>query len=107
MTQNINGLTVEGIRFILFSFSLKDNAKLWLNSLVAGSTHNWEELAKIFLKKFFPAQKTRQLRREIQTFQKKGGDLFCEACEHFNELLLKCLHHNLFQEDQYKHFMKA
>jgi hypothetical protein len=30
--------------------------------------HNWEELTTKFLKKFFPTQRTRQLRREIQTF---------------------------------------
>jgi hypothetical protein len=106
-TQNIHGLTAEGIRLILFPFSLKDNAKLWLNSLAAGSIHNWEELATKFLKKFFPAQRTRQLRREIQTFQQKDGDLFFEAWEHFNELLLKCPHHNLSQDDQVQAFYEG
>jgi hypothetical protein len=52
------------------------------------------------LKKFFPAQRTRQLRKEIQTFQQKDGDLFFEAWEHFIELLLKCPHHNLSQDNQ-------
>jgi hypothetical protein len=60
-TQNIHGLNVKGIRLIIFLFSLKDNAKLWLNSLAAGSINNWEELAT----KFFPAQRTRQLRRKV------------------------------------------
>jgi len=54
-TQNVHGLNAEGTRLILFPFSLKDNAKLWLNSLAAGSIHNWEELTTKFLKKFFPA----------------------------------------------------
>jgi hypothetical protein len=49
----------------------------------------------MFLKKFFLAQRTRELRREIQTFQQKDGDLFFEAREHFNELLLKCPYHKL------------
>jgi hypothetical protein len=53
-----------------------------------------------FLKKFFPAHKTRQLRREILTFQEKDGALFFEAWEHFNELLLRCPHHNLSQDNQ-------
>jgi hypothetical protein len=96
-TQNVHGLNAEGIRLI--TFSLKDNAKLWLNSLAAGSIHYWEELTTKFLKKFFPAQRTRQLRREIQTFQQKDGDLFFEVWEHFKELLLKCPHHNLSQDD--------
>jgi len=106
-TQNIHGLNAEGIRLILFPFSLKDNAKLWLNSLAAGSIHNWEELTTKFLKRFFPAQRTRQLRREIQTFQQKDGDLFFEAWEHFKELLLKCPHHNLSQDDQVQAFYEG
>jgi hypothetical protein len=50
--------------------------------------------------KFFPTQKTKQLRREILTFKQKDRDLFFEAWEHFNELLLKCPRHNISQEDQ-------
>jgi hypothetical protein len=53
------------------------------------------------------AQWTRQLRREIQTFQQKDGDLFFEAWEHFKELLLKCPHHNLSQDDQVQAFYKG
>jgi hypothetical protein len=75
--------------------------------LVAGFIHNWEELATRFLKKFFLAQRTRQLKREFQTFQQKDKDLFFEAWEYFNELLLKCPHHNLSQEDQIQVFMKV
>jgi hypothetical protein len=61
-------------------------------------------MATKFLKKFFPAQKTRQLRREILTFQQKDGSLFLEAWEHFNELLLRCPYHNLSQDDQVRVF---
>jgi hypothetical protein len=105
--QNVHGLNAKGIRLILFPFSLKENAKLWLNSLAAWSIHNWEELTTKFLKKFFPAQQTRQLRREIQTFQQKDGDLFFEVWEYFNELLLKCPHHNLSQDDQVQPFYEG
>jgi hypothetical protein len=52
-----------------------------------------------FLKKFFPAHMTRQLRREILTFQKKDEALFFEAWEHFNKLLLRCPHHNLSEDN--------
>ena len=97
--QNIQNLSSKGIRLILFPFSLKDKAKLWFNSLAMGSIHNWEEMATKFLKKFFPAHKTRRLRREILIFQQKDGDLFFKAWEHFNELLLQCLHHNVSQDN--------
>jgi hypothetical protein len=74
-TRNIQGVTLGGIRLIIFPFSLKDNAKLWLNFLLADSIHIWEELATTFLKKFFLAQKTRQLRREIQAFQQRDWSM--------------------------------
>ena len=80
---------------------------MWLNSFLANSIHTWEELASKFLKKFFPTQKTRQLRREIQTFQQRDGDLFFEAWGNFNALLVKCPHHNLSQEDQIQAFYEG
>jgi hypothetical protein len=75
--------------------------------LATSSIYNWEELTTKFLKKFFPAQKTRQLRREILTFQQKEGDLFFEAWDYFNELLLKCPYHDVSQEDQVLAFYKG
>jgi hypothetical protein len=67
-TQNVQGLTQDQIRLILFPFS-KDNAKIWYYSLATGFIHTWDEMATKFLKKFFLAQKIRQLRRKILTFQ--------------------------------------
>jgi hypothetical protein len=99
-TQNVQGLTQDEIRLILFPFSLKDNAKIWYYFLAVGSIHTWDEMTTKFLKKFFLAHKARQLRREILTFQQKDGALFFEAWEHFHELLLRCPYHNLSQEDQ-------
>ncbi|RWR73276.1 hypothetical protein CKAN_00154200 [Cinnamomum micranthum f. kanehirae] len=105
--QQMQGVTAEGIRLRLFPFSLKDKAKIWLNSLDAGSINSWQQLASKFLKKLFPAQKTRQLRREIRTFQQKDGDQFWETWEHFKDLLLKCPHHNLTKDDQVQAFYEG
>jgi hypothetical protein len=65
----------------------------------SSSIHTWEVLSSKFLKKFFPTQKTRQMRKEIQSFQQKDGDLFFEAWGHFNDLLFKCPHHKLPQDE--------
>jgi hypothetical protein len=64
-------------------------------------------VSNTFLKKFFLAQKTRQLRREIQTFQQRDGDVFFEAWGHFNGLLLKYPHHNISQDDQVQAFYEG
>lgn len=47
------------------------------------------------------------MRREIQNFQQRDGDLFYEAWGHFNELLRKCPHHALSQEDLAQVFYKG
>jgi hypothetical protein len=44
---------------------------------------------------------------EIQTFQQRDGDIFFEAWGHFNELLLKCPHHNISQDDQVQAFYEG
>ena len=49
-----NGALDDAIRLRLFPFTLKDKAKAWLNSLPAGSIHDWNTLARKFLSKYFP-----------------------------------------------------
>jgi hypothetical protein len=105
--QHIQGLDQEGIRMILFPFSLKDNARLWYNSMPSSTIHTWEVLSSKFLKKYFSAQKTRQMRKEIQSWQQKDGDLFFKAWGHFNDLLLKCSHHRLPQDELVQAFYEG
>lgn len=67
-TQFPPGLTAEQLKLILFPFSLKDHAKWWLNSLPSDTIATWDQLSAKFITKFFPAQRTRQLRRDNHTF---------------------------------------
>ena len=47
------GASIDLMRLKLFPFTLKDKAKIWLNSLRPRSIHSWTDLQ---LKKFFPTQ---------------------------------------------------
>ena len=105
--QHIQGLDQEGIRMILFPFSLIDNARLWYNSMPSSSIHTWEVLSSKFLKKFFLAQKTRQMGKEIQSWQQRDRNLFFKAWGHFNDLLLNCPHHKLPQDELVQAFYKG
>ena len=62
------GVTNDAIRLRLFSFSLKDKAKAWLNSLLVGSISTWNMLAHKFLSKYFPLAKTIKLCIDIINF---------------------------------------
>ncbi|KAF7802389.1 uncharacterized protein G2W53_041500 [Senna tora] len=46
-----SGVSDDAIRLRLFPFSLRDKAKVWLQSLPEGSISTWEELAQQFLTK--------------------------------------------------------
>ena len=46
------GASIDLMRLKLFPFTLKDKAKIWLNSLRPRSIHTWTDLQAEFLKKF-------------------------------------------------------
>ena len=90
-----NGLIDDAIRLRLFHFSLRDKAKVWLNSLPLGIITTWEELAQKFLAKYFPPTKTAKLRNDITTFIQFKGESLYEAWERYKDLLQRCRHHDL------------
>ncbi|RVW20136.1 RNA-directed DNA polymerase-like [Vitis vinifera] len=65
------GASIDLMRLKLFPFTLKDKAKIWLNSLRPRSIRNWVDLQAEFLKKFFPTHRTNGLKRQISNFSEK------------------------------------
>ncbi|KAL6579505.1 hypothetical protein OROMI_009721 [Orobanche minor] len=92
-TFRFQNFSEESVKLRLFPFSLKDKAKVWLNSLQAKTITSWDQLVNKFLAKFFPMSKTDSLRREISEFFQKENEEFCECWERFNDLILKCPYH--------------
>ncbi|KAF7822112.1 uncharacterized protein G2W53_027567 [Senna tora] len=90
-----NGVSDDAICLRLFPFSLRDKAKVWLQSLPEGSITTWEELAQQFLTKYFPPGKTTKMRNDITSFVLLDNESLYEAWERFKELLRKCPHHGL------------
>ncbi|KAK1554499.1 hypothetical protein Q3G72_013132 [Acer saccharum] len=92
-TLTNGGVNDERVRLRLFPFSLKDKAKEWLYSLPSGCIRTWVDLAAKFLSKFFPAQRTNKIRKEIMRVQQPDGEPFHEYWERYQRLLNLCLHH--------------
>ena len=67
-----------------FPLTLKDKAKIWLNSLRPRTIRNWAELQAEFLKKFFSTTKTNSLKRQIYTYSAYGFDTYhgFDTCPH-------------------------
>ena len=83
------------ICMVLFSFSLKEKAKIWFYSLAPNSIFTWEDMRNEFLNKFFPPARTNALMRAIQKFSEKPGEPFAVVWERYKDLLHAIPHHGL------------
>ncbi|KAL6325915.1 hypothetical protein AAG906_038406 [Vitis piasezkii] len=87
------GASIDLMRLKLFPFTLKDKAKIWLNSLRPRSIHTWTDLQAKFLKKFFSTHRTNGLKRQISNFSAKENEKFYECWERYMEAIHACPHH--------------
>ena len=88
-------MDMDLLKLKAFPLTLKDKAKIWLNSLRPRTIRVWAELQAEFLKKFFSAHKTNNLKRQIYTFAAQEGEKFYQCWERFLETIIACPHHGL------------
>nr|GEV85713.1 hypothetical protein [Tanacetum cinerariifolium] len=88
----------------LFQFSLRDQARNWLERLSAKSITTWEDLTTRFLSQFFPLRRTAKLRNDILMFQQHQGESLSEAWTRFKDLLQKVPHHGIDRWLQIQNF---
>ena len=81
------------MRLKLFPFTLKDKAKIWLNSVRPKSIRSWNHLQPEFLKKFFSTHRTNGLKRQISNFSAKENEKFYEYWERYMEAINAFPHH--------------
>ena len=86
-------MDMDLLKLKAFPLTLKDKAKIWLNSLRPRTIRDWAELQAEFLKKFFSAHKTNNLKRKIYTFAAHEGEKFYQCWERFMETSNACPHH--------------
>ena len=86
-------MDMDLLKLKAFPLTLKDKAKIWLNSLRPRTIRNWAELQAEFLKKFFSAHKTNNLKRQIYNFAAQDGERFYQCWERFMETISACPHH--------------
>ena len=84
---------MDSIKLKAFPLTLKDKAKIWLNSLRPRTIRNWAELQAEFLKKLFSTTKTNSLKRQIYTYSAYDNEKFYQCWERFMETINACPHH--------------
>ncbi|KAJ9693901.1 hypothetical protein PVL29_009729 [Vitis rotundifolia] len=87
------GASINLMRLKLFPFTLKDKAKVWINSLRPRSIRTLTNLQAEFLKKFFPTHRTNGLKRQISNFSAEENEKFYECWERYMEAINACPHH--------------
>ena len=73
-TVKLNGVRPKVIRFHLFTFSLRDVATTWFESLLVGSVTNLEELVEAYMSRFFPPTLTSERIGEIIVFKQREDE---------------------------------
>ena len=86
-------MDMDLLKLKAFPLTLKDKAKIWLNSLRPRTIRKMAELQAEFLKKFFSTHKTNNLKRQIYTFAAHDGERFYQCWERFMETISACPHH--------------
>ncbi|GKB62827.1 MAK10-like protein [Tanacetum coccineum] len=92
---DLDGENKERTRLRLFQFSLRDQARNWLERLPVGTITTWEDLTTRFLAQFFLPRRTAKLRNDILMFQQHHGESLSEAWTRFKDLLQKVPHHGI------------
>ncbi|GKC42088.1 reverse transcriptase domain-containing protein [Tanacetum coccineum] len=64
----------EGVKLMIFPYSLSDKAKTWFNELTEESITSWDQMRKVFINRFFLPSLFHHLLLEIRNF----SQLVCE-----------------------------
>ena len=90
-----------------FPFALKDLAREWLYSLPPGSINTWDEIATLFLQKYFPESKASLFRKEIMGAKQEAKENFYNYWERFKKLCVRCPQHGFSEFQILTHFIEG
>src|ERR1041385_2158026 len=78
-----------------FPFSLRDEVKIWFQSLPKNSIDSWDKCKDSFIGKYYPPAKIIQLRSNIMNFRQLDNEHVAQAWERMKTLVKNCPTHGL------------
>nr|GEX55731.1 reverse transcriptase domain-containing protein [Tanacetum cinerariifolium] len=96
----VNGVTDDALRLYLFPHSLTHHAPAWFDRLLRNSINTFEQMAKMFLGKYFPPSMVTKLRNEITNFCQRPNESLFEAWESYKLSIDRCPNHTMFPVTQ-------
>nr|GEX32624.1 reverse transcriptase domain-containing protein [Tanacetum cinerariifolium] len=91
----VNGVTDDALRLYPFPHSLTHHATAWFDRLLRNSINTFEQMAKMFLGKYFPPSMVTNLRNEITNFRRRPDESLFEAWERCKLSIDCCPNHNM------------
>ncbi|GJX28930.1 reverse transcriptase domain-containing protein [Tanacetum coccineum] len=82
-SMKVNGVSDDALRLYLFPYSLQHRAAEWFDRLPRNSITTFDQMAKIFLGKYFPPSMVTKLRNDITNFRQEPDESLFEAWEHY------------------------
>lgn len=86
-TMKINNVSDDALKWCLFPFSLTSDTISQLRSFPPNSLSSWEDVAAMFLHRYFPKSKTFKGKPTISSFQQQHDEALIEAWEWYQSLL--------------------
>src|SRR3954463_7412040 len=106
--HRFTNITTDQQRLRLFPYSLKDKAKAWLHALPQNTITTWDQImSKTFLSKYYPAQRTNAVRKEMMQFTQYNGESFHECWERYKNLYAQYPHHGFSVWQKVQHFYEG
>nr|GEY85993.1 reverse transcriptase domain-containing protein [Tanacetum cinerariifolium] len=103
----VNGVTDDALRLYLFPHSLTHRATDWFDHLPRHYIHTFEQMAKMFLGKYFPPSMVTKLRNEITNFRQCPDESLFEAWERYKLSIDRCPNHNMLPVTQIDTFYNS
>nr|GEX90113.1 reverse transcriptase domain-containing protein [Tanacetum cinerariifolium] len=98
--MKVNGVTDDAIRLYLFPHSLTHHTTAWFDRLPRNSINKFEQMAKMFLGKYFPPSIVTKLRNEITNFRQRLDESLFEAWERYKISIDRCPNYNMLPVTQ-------
>nr|GEV26488.1 reverse transcriptase domain-containing protein [Tanacetum cinerariifolium] len=96
----VNGVTDDALHLYLFPHSLTHHVTAWFDRLLRNSITTFEQMAKMFLGKYFPPSMVTKLRNEITYFCQRPDESLFEAWEHYKLLIDHCPNNDMLPVTQ-------
>ncbi|GKE96660.1 cysteine-rich receptor-like protein kinase [Tanacetum coccineum] len=92
---NIHRVSQDVVLPCVFLFTLTGSVKRWVDRLTLGAVNTWDLLKKAFIQMYCLPSKTAKQLEDIQNFKQESDESLYQAWEWFNDLLYKCLTHDI------------